>query len=334
MWGISLCLMFFFSMGLVSKEIHLPNQFGFEVLQQTEEKRMVVYDIQYGRGHILKSKLLRLYPELTVIISPDEKQLLIRSIDMYQEEILSILEVLDQPVIQHDVSLEIIEIAISDLDQLKGGLSVFNEGILTVYSFNDSVDTVLGGLEGFWQFLSQNDRAKVLATPRLVIQNHHLATIQVGDKIPYITRVFHNSQSQEQLNYLDSGIQLDLKVTEVTGNQVLVDLKASIALVKLWKQLGEGTYPVLSKRLAETQICLKKDTPFLIAGLLAEDIREQSSKVPLLGDLPLIGTFFRSESIEFQQSDVVLVLNVKSPERLKKVLSEEKKGGEKLFEKQ
>ena len=103
---------------------------------------------------------------------------------------------------------------------------------------------------------------------------------------------------------------MDLNVTQVTNNSVLVDLKATVSSVKLRRQFGTGECHQVSSRYTETQVKLSKGEPFMIAGLLSEDKREQSFGIPFLQDIPFIGGFFRSFYNEIQQSDVVLLLEV------------------------
>jgi type II secretory pathway component GspD/PulD (secretin) len=95
------------------------------------------------------------------------------------------------------------------------------------------------------------------------------------------------------------------------SNLISLKLAPEVSAIKQWKQTPSGDFPVISSRKVETELRVKNGESFVIGGLLNEDERENTSKVPVLGDIPLINGLFRSTTNEKSKSDVVFLVTAR-----------------------
>ncbi len=152
--------------------------------------------------------------------------------------------------------------------------------------------------------------ANVLSSPRIVTLNNQEARILVGEKFPILT--YQNTpvgggsvQTQVTLEYYEKiGIQLAVVPQICEGGRISMIVRPSvsdrISLVE--------TYPVLSTREAETQILLRSGETIVIGGLVRERERSETFRVPLLGEIPLVGALFRRETKVKDKVDLLIFL--------------------------
>ncbi|MCX7819419.1 MAG: secretin and TonB N-terminal domain-containing protein [Kiritimatiellae bacterium] len=152
--------------------------------------------------------------------------------------------------------------------------------------------------------------ANVLSSPRIVTLNNQEARILVGEKFPILT--YQNTpvgggsvQTQVTLEYYEKiGIQLAVVPQICDGGRISMIVRPSvsdrISLVE--------TYPVLSTREAETQIMLRSGETIVIGGLVRERERSETFRVPLLGEIPLLGALFRRETKVKDKVDLLIFL--------------------------
>jgi type IV pilus assembly protein PilQ len=148
--------------------------------------------------------------------------------------------------------------------------------------------------------LKSRSSTKIVSNPRIVTLNHKEALVQVGSEIgiPNFERN-ENSGSFEVSGYEARNVGVVLSVTPHVNdaNEILVDLKPEISAFNGFSAIG-GTnlsYPSFTTTRAQTQVLIKNLETIAIGGLLADAESGTFNKVPVLGDLPLVGRMFRSK---------------------------------------
>ena len=157
--------------------------------------------------------------------------------------------------------------------------------------------------------LETEQRAKIRAAPRMAVMNGHEANIFIGVRrfitVEYITY----GQTTQKIQGVDVGVKL--RVTPLTGGggEITLTIEPHGTEVSNISELDPETgLPVLSTRQTGTTVRVKDGETVMIGGLSQRQIEDRSTKIPVLGDLPLIGGLFRSRAKTAVNSDLVVFI--------------------------
>ena len=151
---------------------------------------------------------------------------------------------------------------------------------------------------------------QTLANPRIRVKNKEKAKIHIGEKVPVITTTSTaNVGVAESVSYLDVGLKLDVEPQVYLDGDVSikVGLEVSSIVREIRGQTGSLTYQV-GTRNASTVLRLKDGETQILAGLISDEDRQSASKIPGLGDLPLLGRLFSTHRDETIQTEIVLLI--------------------------
>jgi type II secretory pathway component GspD/PulD (secretin) len=153
------------------------------------------------------------------------------------------------------------------------------------------------------QFLVTQNEAKILAAPRVASLSGEESLIHIGDKYPIV--YFDPRAGQFQVQYVDIGIKLDVTSTVKADGYVLIDVRPEVSTLL---ELINNQYPRTAVRIIETKMRVKDGDTIIIGGLIREEDIQNVSKVPLLGDLPVLGSLFRSVVVTKSRNEVVIMM--------------------------
>ncbi len=151
---------------------------------------------------------------------------------------------------------------------------------------------------------------KTLAKPQIRTRNREKAKILVGDKIPVIT----STTSQvgfvaDSVNYLDVGMKLDVEPTIYANDDVAIKIDMEVSSLGTATKTASGTLAYqIGTRNASTFLRLRDGETQLLAGLISRDERTSASKVPGIGDLPLLGRLFSDQTDTNNRTELVLAI--------------------------
>jgi pilus assembly protein CpaC len=157
--------------------------------------------------------------------------------------------------------------------------------------------------------------AKVLAEPTLVTLTGQEARFLAGGEIPIpLSSTFGGIR----VEWKKFGILLRFTPTVIAGSTVNLDLAAEVSELdqNLAVTIAGTTIPGLTSRQAETTVRLGDGQSFAIAGLVSEQVRSQIDRVPLLGELPILGALFRSTSFQKNETELLVVVTARLVEPL------------------
>lgn len=165
---------------------------------------------------------------------------------------------------------------------------------------NSNIFGVLSILEG-------NNLARILAKPELIVQSGETADFLVGGEVPIPVAQENNNISVE---FKEFGVRLRFSpvITESGEIQMTVAPEISNIDESAGAQYGSIIVPGFRSRKATTTITLKPGQSFVIGGLIQDNLRSNLSKIPLLGDIPILGALFRSTSYEKDQSELAILV--------------------------
>jgi len=157
--------------------------------------------------------------------------------------------------------------------------------------------------------LEAEQRANIRAAPRMAVINGHQANIFIGVRrfitVEYITF----GQTTEKIQGVDVGVKL--RVTPLTGGggEITLKIEPDGTEVSNISELDPETgLPVLSTRQTGTTVRVKDGETVMIGGLSQRQIEDRWTKIPVLGDLPLIGKLFRSRTKTAVNSELVVFI--------------------------
>jgi general secretion pathway protein D len=149
-----------------------------------------------------------------------------------------------------------------------------------------------------------------LANPRIRTKSREKAKILIGDKVPVITSTASASGFvSENVSYLDVGLKLDVEPTVSPDDEVTIKLALEVSsLAKEVRTTGGSVAYQIGTRNATTTLRLRDGETQLLGGLISNEDRSSSNRVPGLGDLPLVGRLFSSQKDDYQRTELVLAI--------------------------
>ncbi len=190
-----------------------------------------------------------------------------------------------------------------------GGQTVNFSDLLNLFAFRPDLN-----IGATIQALQQRNLLQILAEPNLITVEGKDATFLAGGSFPFPTITTTPTGGATApvitVQFKPFGVKLDFSPT-VTP-QGSIDLKVAPEVSSLdfsnAVTLQGFTIPALSQRRAETEVILKDGESFAIAGLMDNRVIETLSKVPGLGDLPILGKLFRSRSTQKSTDELLVVV--------------------------
>ncbi|MCG6982502.1 MAG: type II secretion system secretin GspD [Deltaproteobacteria bacterium] len=164
---------------------------------------------------------------------------------------------------------------------------------------------------------SQTDNdINVISTPQLMTLDNEEASVVVAENIPFSTRVDEGTavtdRAIQSFEYRDVGVTL--KVTPQINEKRFVKLKIYEEISRVVSQTTQISptqavlAPTTTKRTAETNVQVKDGETVVIAGLVGDNVDITSTKVPCLGDIPLVGWLFKSERRDTTRTNLLIFL--------------------------
>jgi general secretion pathway protein D len=163
-------------------------------------------------------------------------------------------------------------------------------------------------LGGALKALISNGAVNVLSTPNIMTSDNKEAEIFVGENVPFLTSTNLTSTglSQQSIERKDTGITLRITPQISEGEFVKLDIYQEISAVK--DSIGQAQDLITTKRSAKTAVVVKDKETVVIGGLIQDRDTETVNKIPLLGDIPLLGWLFKTKSTRREKTNLMIVL--------------------------
>jgi len=154
----------------------------------------------------------------------------------------------------------------------------------------------------------EDGTVNLLANPRIRARNHEKAKILIGDKVPVITTTSTSTGFvSESVQYVDVGLKLEIEPDIYLHDDVAMKVALEVSNIVKEIRSSSGTLAYqIGTRNASSLLQLKDGETQILAGLINDEDRLTSNKVPGLGDLPLIGRLFSSNRNDRQKTEIVL----------------------------
>lgn len=149
-----------------------------------------------------------------------------------------------------------------------------------------------------------------LANPSIRARNREKARVMVGDKIPVITTTTGTGNFvSDNVSYLDVGLKLEVEPTVHADDEVAIRVALEVSSLGQQVSTRSGTIAYqIGTRNAATLLRLRDGETQLLAGLISREDRTAASRVPGIGDLPVLGRLFSSQRDEGARTELVLAI--------------------------
>jgi general secretion pathway protein D len=271
-------------------------------------------DVQELLKTVLDAKTLVINDRANAIVMRDTPEnvrmaeKLVASVDLAEPEVMLEVEVLEisrtkaqQLGITYPSTATVATPSSLVLNDFRGGSgSVINGSKITVTPLSVTVDA-----------LKTDGNSNVLASPRIRARNKEKAKILIGSRVPVITTAATASGnggvvSNTQVQYLDVGLTLDVEPTIYADNDVAIKVNLEVSSITNTVKVGQTIAYEIGTRNATTLLQLKDGETQILAGLIRDSDTRSASKIPGLGDIPIVGRLFADHNTSTNKSEVVL----------------------------
>jgi general secretion pathway protein D len=225
--------------------------------------------------------------------------------------------------------------------------SAYASGKFVIGTLTKSGETVsIGGSELFfpdllflYSLLEQGTGFNVISNPKILTLDNKEADIKVGQVVPFPTGIKYDVNGNPIITYDYKEIGLELKVTPRISKKslrLMLTLKVQEITGYLTNNVGGINYsvPITSTRELNSDIVVQSGQTVIIGGLISNKALFSNSKVPVLGDIPMVGNLFKYKHKEQEKTNLFIFITpyvISSPEELAKIMEEHKKLAQKLL---
>ncbi|WP_116368640.1 type II secretion system secretin GspD [Parahaliea mediterranea] len=163
--------------------------------------------------------------------------------------------------------------------------------------------------------LSAKDNANILSTPSLLTLDNQEAFITVGQNVPFVTGNYTNTGSGDgvsnpfqTIERENVGITLTVTPHINEGDSVVLDIAQEVSSLTGASSVVNATDIITNERKLQTKVLAADGNIVVLGGLIKDDVQDGSQKVPLLGDIPLLGRLFRNDSERVVKTNLLIFI--------------------------
>ncbi len=174
------------------------------------------------------------------------------------------------------------------------------EGAALESMFNANLEAILNSSSG-----------EILSKPSVMVMDGRQARIQIGQHIPITRTTSGTSYTSEDIEYIPTGIILNIRPRiSSNSNEILMQVETIITDPENLSYNSDGILitPIINNRKVETFVRVENNNPFIIGGLISDKKYDNTSGVPLLSKIPLLGKLFSNEGKNNVKKEVIIVL--------------------------
>ncbi|ODB99448.1 type II secretion system protein GspD [Candidatus Thiodiazotropha endoloripes] len=164
------------------------------------------------------------------------------------------------------------------------------------------------------QALESDTTSNILSTPSLTTLDNQEAEIVIGQNVPFITGSYSSTGGTsnsvnpfQTVQREDVGLTLKVKPQINEGNSIQLEIEQEISSINASASTGTSDI-VTNKRTIKTVVMVEDGATIVLGGLIQEDLQQTEEKVPLLGDIPLLGALFRSNKTSKVKRNLMVFL--------------------------
>ncbi len=291
-----------------------------------------IFKLNYAKAETVATALSDVVTKGIATVKTDTRtnQVIITDYEQKLEKIRHMMPALDERTKEVQIDAKIVQVNLNDKMSL---------GIDWEYVLNKKVDIrgmfgqVISTTGNKWTIgmaapKDRNDyraviealktvgQTNILSSPRLTVINNENAKILVGSKQVYVTTSAVQSQSTtetaEAVNFVDVGVKLFVTPTISHDGFISMKIRPEVSsVIQNYTTSTGNIIPIVETSEAETTVLAEDGATIIIGGLMKDEKIKTENRIPILGDIPFLGMFFRNTVNETKKTELVIFLTCK-----------------------
>ena len=272
---------------------------------QKIQKYSFSYHPKYVASEMLSKQLKEKFPNILTFFRSHPDYLNIECPKEQKQLIKDYLNQIDLQTPFFTYTIEIISISEQTLKKNQGLFSNIGKGIYSTGSKSFYPDFNLAIKK-----LLENGEATIIAKPIFLGKLGSPSTLSFTDHTPYLKSKISSDHVVQQLDYIENGFHIKLTPMKHHNQTIEFNLDIQVSNIKLWKNLSDGNYPVLSKSNFDSSFVINIGKKELIAQIIDEKVSENTEGFSPLKDIFLIGSLFKKHTNDKYKSCVLIILEI------------------------
>ncbi|MCD6420577.1 MAG: hypothetical protein J7L41_07715, partial [Synergistetes bacterium] len=288
---------------IVGKEEQLASVF--------DKKKTETIPIRNAKPDGIAKLLEDEFPTCKVVVDKRLRELIVTDTISRLQKIKDFIRSVDRENKQIMVDARVVEISVGSEKSLGIDLAeAYKKWSMSFQNGNTQIIFTNSGMEpkqftAALNALFMEDKAHMLANPKIATLNGRKAIIDLTTTIPYVSSY---SDGNPVFSTVSAGPKLEITPWIGQNGKITMDIDVNASTLLEWKKICDTTVPVTGKRRAKTILRVKNNQPIVIGGLIREQDVVNMTKVPILGDIPILGALFRNRSHTKQRTEVIIII--------------------------
>ena len=227
-------------------------------------------------------------------------------------------------------------------DNLKFGLKwFFEKGRSSATFTTNAVGDIVSGFPGFSYFLNTPNvqvaldalnsvtTVNLVSSPSLMVLDNKKAVLQIGDEVPIATQQAVSVNSTDapivnSISFRSTGVILSITPRVGDNGRISLDIEQEVSDVKRTVTSNLDS-PTISQRRVKTSVAVEDGQSIVLAGLMRDRNEVIHNKVPLMGDIPVVGNLFKSKNDEISRTELLIAITphvVRDPKQIRGIAEE------------
>ncbi len=179
-----------------------------------------------------------------------------------------------------------------------------SEGLFTIGGIHDNWE-----LNAILEVLQTQLHSDIVSQPRIAVRNGGVAQISTTSSVPFPqARISGNTIVTTNVSFKNVGVTMSIRPTISGTDTIMLQINVKVDAITGYEDTDPIRTPVVSTRSAQTDVYVRDGQSVAVGGLLTQSQTETERKVPVLGDIPILGLLFRSTYKENRKSEVIFFI--------------------------
>jgi hypothetical protein len=280
-----------------------------------EVPEAIAYQIGYGQADKVAEAVRTSVPGIRVAFDARTNTLVVVATQAQHEQVQKVLAGLDIKLMSMMVETRVVDVSTSDLRNQGLDWGLTGQPIFQIQgTFPDQVvigvpTTSVGGtiapILARLNALITDKKARVITAPRVLVIDGNEAQVNLGEEVP-----IPSIDSAGRLTYTFKPIGVILRILPKVNRDgfITTKIEPEVSSVIEFLNTASGPVPRIATRKATTTVTVRSGESIILAGLISAQERKTVLKVPILGDIPILGALFRSTTTDRAETEVIFIV--------------------------